>query len=67
MKYKASENLRKQLEADIKFNKGKKGSFVQKVEAVLKKEFRDQYDAENYANELGLSRTMFMGGMGFIR
>ena len=70
MKFKMSENLKKQVEAQIRYNrKYKKGesSFVNSINKLLKEDFKDQDGAEEMANRLGIGRTIFYGGMGLIK
>jgi len=59
-----SENLRKQIESQAKFS-GNNHPFIKKVMKVIQNEYNNQNEAEEFANRLGLSRTMFMGWGGF--
>lgn len=67
MRFKMSENLRKQVEAQIKFS-GKNHSFVLNVEKMLNKDFKDMQEAQMFADQkTGLGRTILMGDMGLVR
>lgn len=67
MKLKMSDNLRKQVEAQIRFS-GKNHSFVLNVQKMLNKDFKDMQEAQRFADqETGLGRSILMGGMGLVR
>ncbi len=61
-----SYDLKCSVEAEIK-EYGKNTSFVTKIEKMIARKYESWYEAEQYANELGLGRTILMGHMGLIR
>ena len=64
-KYKAemSYHLKKGIEAEIK-QYGNNTYYVTKIRKLLDKEYGSMNEAEEYANSLGIGRTIFMGDMG---
>ena len=58
-----SEFLEKAVKSEIK-TYGENTSYVTKIKKILSKEFKNEDEAEKYANELGIGRTIFMGNCG---
>jgi len=66
MKLKMSENLKIQVVGQENYS-GKNHPFVLNVKKMLSKEFKNMNDAENFANEIGLGRTILYGNLGLVR
>jgi len=66
MKLKMSENLRKQVEGQAKYS-GENHPFVRNVRKMLDKEFKNMNEAGDFANNIGLGRTILYGNLGLVR